>query len=170
MRVWLTIGSLLTLAGPALAAPIDFECDVPPNRASSVDQSLPGPAVSMTGTLSIILARAGRFPASAGARLSSADGSTTLTLQLVGSGEAKDGTFAVTLTAKTPTATTRTPLGTLPAGAANIPFTLTVDATGAATATLAGWIHKAMLHPLTAPRARLFCSTGQFAFKGVEAR
>jgi len=183
----------LLLARPAWAGPVDFECDVPPNRASSVDQAVPGPAVTISGRISFVLARGGRYSPMASVAVIGGWGSGGATLRMIGqprsganassaaSGARAAGAvaggppsagdpFAVDILVRTAAGQRNVTLGTLPAATTDAPFSIVVGADGAASVSVGGLAARIMLAPLMAPRVRLLCSSGQFAFHAVEAR
>jgi hypothetical protein len=172
------IGAMLLLPAPAHAAPIDFECDVPPNRASLVDQGIAGPAGSLTGKMSFMLARGGRYAPSATVKIASGDDSQSIALQIVGTepatynrAAASDPRYTVYLVSKSGAGeASRLAIGKLDPASTDLAFAVSVAADGAATASIGSLAGKAKLAPLTAPKTRLLCSSGQFSFKGVEAR
>ena len=162
--------ALLALGpAPALASPIDFECDVPPNRFSSVDEPFASAPVTIGGKVSLVLARKGNYRALAGARLSSGDEANSIGFQVIGDGK-PDGGFAIFMNAKRGGAAKRTQIGTLAGPVPDLAFSISIAPDGKAELRVGDHSASAVLDPFPAGRGRIFCSSGQFTFQGVELR
>lgn len=182
MKTVSTFASILCAfaASPmAAAAPVDFECDVPPNRASYVDQAVPGPGAAVSGVVSFVLARGGRFSPSGSVKVADGADGVHVALQMIGVAksalkeDAPPGSdyYSIYMLTRGPAGQSRKLLGKLAPTSANLPFSVGVTAEGLASVKLGALGATAKLAPLGAmPRARVLCSGGQFSFKGIEAR
>jgi hypothetical protein len=148
-----------------LAAPLSFDCDVPPDRFSSVSENLTGsPAIS--GTVEVVQMRSGNNLPVAGARLVSADGINSVGLQLVAaSAHAKQ--FDIVLNTKRGDNFQRNTVGQVDAGAA-IPFSLSLSGTGKVALLIGTSSFITDFIPIPIGKAMAFCSTAQFKFTGLE--
>ncbi len=78
----MVIAFLLTCPAFAHGTPLSFDCDVPPDRYSSVTQDVNGPMM-ISGTVEPVEMRSGDNLPVAGARLDSVDGQSRTGFQLV---------------------------------------------------------------------------------------
>lgn len=168
-RAAAAIVALMMAAAPASSAPIDFECDVPPNRFSSVDQAFGEAPVALTGKVSLVLARKGNYRAVAGARLSSADGANSIGFQIIGDGT-PDGGFSIVMNSKRAGASKRSEIGTLRGAVPDLAFSISLARDGKAEVRVGDRVGTAALDPVASGKGRVFCSSGQFGFAGVELR
>jgi hypothetical protein len=165
----IAIAALMIAVAPASAAPIDFECDVPPNRFSSVDQPFNAAPVTLAGKVSLVLARKGNYRALAGARLSSADAANSIGFQIIGDGK-PDGGFSIVMNSKRAGAAKRSEIGALPNAVPDLAFAISLAPDGKAEVRVGDHVGRAALDPIAAGKGRVFCSSGQFGFAGVELR
>ncbi len=145
----------------ANAAPLSFDCDVPPDHYSSVSQEASG-QMTISGTIESVQMRSGNNLPVAGARLVSADGKSSTGFQLVAdSAHAKQ--FNVVLnTQRGEDLQSHTVAQVGIAG--TIPFNLAVSESGTVTLLISGTAFNVKFMPISSGNEMAFCSTGQFKF------
>lgn len=156
---------LLPLASAsAFAAPLSFDCDVPPDHFSSVSEELTG-APAISGTVKVVQMRSGNNLPVAGARLVSADGINSVGLQLVAASiHAKQ--FDIVLNTKRGDNIQRSTVGQVATDVA-VPFSLSLSADGKVTLLVGTSSFNADFMPIPHGKAMAFCSTAQFKFTGL---
>lgn len=148
----------------ALAAPLSFDCDVPPDHYSSVSEDIVG-SPTISGTVAVVQMRSGKYLPVAGVRLVSSDGINRVGLQLVAqSMNAKQ--FDVVLNTERGDNVQRTKLGQVDSSV-SIPFQLSLSADGKVTLTIGTSSFNADFVPISVGKAMAFCSTAQFKFTGL---
>jgi hypothetical protein len=158
--------TILLLAYPtfANAAPLSFDCDVPPDHYSSVSQEASG-QMTIGGTVELVQMRSGNNLPVAGARLVSADGKSSTGFQLVAdSVHAKQ--FNIILNTKRGDDLQSNTVGQVGIGG-SIPFSLTVSDLGKVTLLISGTAFNADFIPILSGNEMAFCSTGQFKFSNL---
>lgn len=143
---------------------MDFDCDVPPDRHSSVTGNLTAP-LAIAGTVEAKQLRAGNNLPVAGARLVSSDGKESAGFQLVAA-SAQAQKFDVVLNLNRNGKLQRTTLGQIPVRAP-IPFRLTLSEAGTITLSISANTFDYDFIPLPAGKVMAFCSTGQFKFTNL---
>lgn len=156
--------ALVACASPTLASPLKFDCDVPPDKFSSISQEIEGVS-SITGTIQVIELRSGKNLPVAGARLVSADGTSSVGLQLVAD-SVRAKTLDVVFNRKRGESIEREVVGQIDLGSP-IRFGLAVSPVGQATLTVNGSAYDAGFVALPVGTAMAFCSTGQFKFSDL---
>ena len=153
--------SAMTCSAPALAAPLAFDCDVPPNHYSSVSQDVAGPIV-IGGTVQVVEMRSGNNLPVAGARLVSADGNDSVGFQIIAA-SARAKQFEVVLSTKLGSDVKQSTVAQIPADA-SIRFSLSLNKAGHAVLAINESKFGTSFMPLPTGKAMTFCSTGQFKF------
>lgn len=165
LTTWKTFAALL-LAYPtfANAAPLSFDCDVPPNHYSSVSQDVSG-QMTIGGTVDPVQMRSGNNLPVAGARLVSADGKISTGFQLVAD-STHSKQFNIVLNTKRGDDLRSNTVGQVGIGG-EIPFSLTVSDLGKVTLFISGTTFNDDFIPLSSGNEMVFCSTGQFKFSNL---
>jgi len=170
-RGWIAAASgLLLLAGlsaPARAAPMAFECDVPPSHYSELTQAASTPAPIVTGRILVEeLRKSDDESPGAGIALTAADGKRQAVLRLIAPALDKkvlrgqlylnDGQKKQTIE-----------LG-LVSGVAAITIRLSLSDTGKIDLQLGELRSSQPFIPLPAARITAWCATGEFAFRDLD--
>lgn len=152
---------ILAQSAPTLAAPLSFDCDVPPDHFSSVSEDLTAlPAIS--GTVKLVQMRSGNNLPVAGVRFVGADEKNSVGFQLVATSlRAKQ--FDIILNLKRDGNLQRNSVGQIDADVA-IPFNFSVSDAGTVTLLIGTKSFSAEFMPLRAGKVMAFCSTAQFKF------
>lgn len=158
------LAGALTCSAPAYAAAIEFDCDVPRDRFSSVSQDIVGP-LAIKGSVQAVQMRSGKNLPVAGARLVSADGNNSVGFQLVAA-SVKAKKFDIVMNIKQGDDLRRGTVAQI-ATDASVSFNLSVDDTGKATLAIGESTLEASFIPLSGGKAMAFCSTAQFKFAGL---
>jgi hypothetical protein len=162
---WKTFTALL-LACPTIAnaAPLSFDCDVPPDHYSSVSEDVSGQMI-IGGTVELVQMRSGNNLPVAGARLVSTDGKSGAGFQLVAnSANAKH--FNIVLNTKRGDDLKSNTVGQIGTREA-ISFNLSVSDLGKVTLLIGGTTFNADFIPMPSGKEMAFCSTAQFKFSNL---
>jgi hypothetical protein len=170
MRYW-TWGALLAGFGllgaaGAQAAPISYDCDTNEGSFSAIEQVQAGPAYHVRGSITPMQWRTHeRWLASAQIRLTSADGSHAIAVQVIRAPGAERADFGVQSGTGGQPATIG--LGQVSLNEA-LPFDLSVLASGDAIVTLG--TERRVFHVDIGRNAKMsvLCSTGEFAFGDLD--
>ncbi len=161
---FILLASAMSCSAPALAAPIAFDCDVPPNHYSSVSQDVAG-SIMIGGTVQAVEMRSGNNLPVAGARLLSADGNDSVGFQLVAA-SARAKQFDVILSTKLGNDVRQSTVAQIPADP-SIRFSLSLNKAGSAVLAINRTEFSASFMALPTGKAMAFCSTGQFKFSDL---
>ena len=148
----------------ASAAPLSFDCDVPPNHYSSVSQDVNG-QMAISGTVKAIEMRSGKNLPVAGAGFVSADGVNGTGFQLVAA-SARANKFDILFNTNCGGDSKRKTVGQIGAREA-ITFSLSVSELGKVTLIIEGTSFNADFVPMSSGNEMVFCSTGQFKFSNL---
>ena len=164
--MWKALGAFL-LACPAVAtaAPLKFDCDVPPNHFSSVSEDVNGP-MTVSGTIQPVQMRSGDNLPVAGVRFISADEKNGAGFQLVAS-SARAKQLSIVLNTRINGELKQASVGQIGAGE-TIPFRFTLSEPGKAVLVVGGATFSADFLPMSTGKGVAFCSTGQFKFSDLE--
>ncbi|WP_156678677.1 hypothetical protein [Sphingomonas profundi] len=148
----------------ANAAPLSFDCDVPPDHYSSVSEDVTG-LMTISGTVKLVQMRSGNNVPVAGARLVSADGKNSTGFQLI-AGSAHGKQFSIVLNTKRGDDLRSSTVGQIGAGGA-VTFSLSLSESGQVTLLIDGASFNADFIPMPSGKEMAFCSTGQFKFSDL---
>jgi hypothetical protein len=155
--------ALLLAANGAIAAPpLEYDCDVPPDKYSQVSQASSGPEHMIAGTITVSEMRQGRFVPVAGARLDTPDKKQGTGFQLIADNPSTK-VFNIVLNMKNGADTEKVTVGQIDAKDA-IPFRFTLSGAGKVTLSIGSQSFDKAFVPLQSAKAMAFCSTGQFKF------
>lgn len=163
-RIWAALAVVGFLSCPASAATLDFDCDVPANRFSSISAHIDG-APTIVGTVLAAELRSGDNLPVAGSRIVSADGAASLGFQLVAPSQ-RSSKFDIILNLNHNNDPQRKVVGQIDVTTA-IPFRLSLATTGKVSLTIGDKRFDADFTPMSDSRAMIFCSTGQFKFTNL---
>jgi hypothetical protein len=159
--------AMLTCAAPARAAPLAFECDVPPSHYSELTQVATTPAPVVTGRIFVEeLRKADDASPGAGIAINSADGKRQAVLRLVAPSLDKKvlrGQLYLNNGEKKQTIE----LGQID-GLAPIPIRLALSDTGKIDLQLGELRSSQPFVPLPAARITAWCATGEFNFRDLD--
>ncbi len=153
-----------SLPHPVYAQTLDFDCDVPENRFSSVTATING-APMMSGNVRAVEMRSGKNLPVAGGRFVGVDGLASLGFQLIAPSH-KASKLDIVLTLNRGNNPERYMAGQIDA-AMQIPFSLSLTAAGSVSLQIGGQEFTAEFMPMPQSNAMIFCSTGQFKFTGL---
>lgn len=156
--------ALVPIAAPANAALFEFDCDVPANRYSSVS-SQGDQLLSISGIITPISYRSGKFEPVAGALLGDSDGANTTTFQLVATSR-RPKHLVILTNIKRGEDVRSGQVGTIRADEP-VPFSMSLSESGMVQITIADQTFNHEFMPLSSGKEMLFCSTGQFKFSEI---
>jgi hypothetical protein len=165
LSTWKTfMGVLLAYPTVASAAPLGFDCDVPPDHYSSVSQDASG-QMTISGTVEPVQMRSGSNLPVAGVRFTSPDGKSSTGFQLVADSP-RARQFSIVLNTRRGDDLRSNTVGQVGIGGA-IPFSFTLSDSGKATLLVSGTIFNTDFVPMPSGTEMAFCSTGQFKFSNL---
>ncbi|UNK80843.1 hypothetical protein MNQ96_07160 [Sphingopyxis granuli] len=146
-------------SSPAVAIPMDFDCDVPPNHFSSLQTDLAGP-FEISGKITATELRSGKSLPVAGARIFNDRDDTSVGFQLFApSSRAKQ--FELLINGTKSGDLKKYAVGRISVDA-SISFRLILAESGAARLEIGGDSFDIPADPIHSGKAMIFCSTGQF--------
>jgi hypothetical protein len=167
--MWRLAASLMlvgTMAAPAAAAPVEWDCDTPGGAFSELAQVQGGPAYHVRGTVSWQRSHAdSRYLPSAQVRIENGDRSRSIAVRLVLAPRAER--IESSVESRNGGEPQRRTVGTAASEEA-VPFEIEVAASGQAIVTLGG--ERVTLQVDLGPGARIAatCSTGEFLFRTLD--
>ncbi len=164
LRYVLAASAIISIAAPAHAAPLTFDCNAPANATSAIANAAQMPP-AISGTIVPNRSRPGRAPPLVGAQLIAPDGRSEVGFVLSlpsPSSQFMDVALVVRRGGQTDNRTVgqvdvRNP----------IPFRLYVDPAGTAIIEIQGRAFNSGFVPIVSGTESVFCSTGQFTFTNL---
>lgn len=156
------MSTALSTSVSVFAAPLQYDCDVPPDHYSSISQEFGKSAVEVRGVVQVYQMRSGNNLPVAGARIADKDGKNSLGFQLVAQSPRAEQ-FDIVLNVFKNGELHRYSAGQIPIKSA-ISFSLLLDGVGKANFTIGNKSVTADFVPLESSKGMVFCSTAQFKF------
>lgn len=153
------------------ARPIDFDCDVPSDKFSSVMMTVPGPTYVASGTITAIEKRSGHYLPLVGLLIRRSDRPSTYSGFQLSAPSAVGENYRLTFRRQGTENDAIEAVGDIPLKGP-VPFRFSLSSGGMLTLTLAGksytWSAGPNFAELDQAKMQAMCSTGQFKFFRLE--